>query len=215
MSGSAETLRHRRRADAAPGGPHDRKVRFLFSALPIGVGMIGAVMIITPMFPRGEVSFLLDRNKVAMAKERLAVSQAHYRGQDSQGRAFSLTAGQAVQHSASVPVVVMQDLVAQMQMQDGPSAVSATSGRYDINRERMDLSGPVQFKGADGYSMVTSSVALDLKSRRAFGTGGVSGTVPAGTFSADRISADLPERRVVLEGHARLRMAGGHMVIPR
>ena len=96
MTLGADLLRDRRRANAAPGGPHDRLVHFLFSALPIGVGMIVAVMVITPIFPRNEVSFLLDRNKVAITEDRLKVESAMYRGDDDRGRPFTLTAGSAV-----------------------------------------------------------------------------------------------------------------------
>jgi lipopolysaccharide export system protein LptC len=215
MTLDADLLRDRRRANAAPGGPHDRLVHFLFSALPIGVGMIVAVMVITPMFPRNEVSFLLDRNKVAMTRERLQVDHAVYRGIDDQGRPFSLSAGQAVQHSAHVPIVQMSDLIARLQLHDGPAEVAASTGNYDMGKEQVVVSGPVNFHTADGYHMVTSGVAIDLKARRAFGAGGVTGTMPAGTFAADRMSADLTARTVVLEGRAHLRMTPSKMVMPK
>lgn len=62
----AEQLRSRRQHFAAPGGSHDRLVRLLARVLPMGVGVLAALMVITPLSPRGEVSFLLDRNKVAV-----------------------------------------------------------------------------------------------------------------------------------------------------
>ena len=40
------------------------------------------------------------------------------------------------------------------------------------------------------------------------------GAVPTGTFSADRIVADLGERTVTLEGNARLRMTPGKLRMP-
>ena len=70
------------------------------------------------------------------------------------------------------------------------------------------------FTAADGYSMVTQNVAINLKTRRVAGAGGVSGTVPAGTFTADKIIGDLGERTVTLEGNARLRMTPGKMRMP-
>ena len=215
MTSGADLLRDRRRADAAPGGPHERRVRLLFSALPAGVGIVAAVMIITPMFPRGEVSFLLDRNKVAITRERLQVSNATYRGTDDQGRAFSLSAGSAVQHSAAEPLVRMQQMVAHLQLRDGPAQVVAPQGNYDLAAEHVALSGPVRFQAADGYSMVTSSVGIDMRNHRAQGTGGVSGTVPAGTFSASSMALDLSERNVVLQGRAHLRMTPGRMKTPQ
>jgi len=209
MTAGADLLRDRRRADAFPGGPRDRRIRFLYNALPVGVGMVLAVMIITPMFPRGEVSFLLDRNKVAMTHERLAVSSANYRGQDDKGRAFSVSAGRAVQHSASVPIVQMSELSAQLEMASGPTRVTARQGSYEMDKERVLMSGPVDFRSNDGYQMTTSGVAVDLKERRAFGAGGVSGTMQTGTFSASTMAVDMAARTVTLEGRARLRMVPG------
>src|SRR5690606_17692601 len=77
----AETLRNARRAIAAPGGPHDRLVKRLSRLLPAGIGAIAALLILVPFSPRNEVSFLLDRNKVAIAPDRLRVENAMYRGQ--------------------------------------------------------------------------------------------------------------------------------------
>lgn len=215
MTAGADLLRDRRRAYATPGGPHDRMVRLLFSTLPAGVGVAVAVMVITPMFPRGEVSFLLDRNKVAITRERLQVSDATYRGVDDQGRAFSLQAGQAVQHSAAEPVVQMQQMVARLQLRDGPAEVVAPQGSYDIADEHMAVAGPVRFHTADGYSMVTSSVGIDMKTHQAIGQGGVSGTLPAGTFTANTMALDLTERTVMLQGRARLRMTPSRMKVPQ
>ena len=81
MTAQADLIRDRRRAYAAPGGFHDRMVRVLARGLPAVVGVIVAVMMITPLFPRNEVSFLLDRNKVAITSDRLKVSDATYRGE--------------------------------------------------------------------------------------------------------------------------------------
>jgi lipopolysaccharide export system protein LptC len=210
----AKELRSQRQHFAAPGGSHDKLVRFLARALPMGVGVIAALMVITPLSPRGEVSFLLDRNKVAMIDQRLAVSNAMYRGQDDNGRPFSLTAGEAVQRSSSEGIVRMQDLMAQILLRDGPARISADSGAYDIEREVMSVDGQLRMSAADGYEFVASGVSVDLPSRRMTGEDGVEGAVPAGTFSADRIVADLDERRISLQGNARLLMQPGELRMP-
>jgi lipopolysaccharide export system protein LptC len=215
VTAQADLIRDRRRAYALPGGFHDRLVHSLATGLPAAVGVIVAIMVITPLFPRSEVSFLLDRNKVAITTDRLAVNNATYRGEDDRGRAFTVTAGEAVQHSSRVPIVEMRNLMAQLQMSDGPAQLAAPAGIYHIDQDRMVVDGPVNFRATDGYRMVTSGVAIDLKYRRAFGEGGVSGTVPTGTFSADRIAADLGEHTLSLDGHARLRMRQGKLALPK
>lgn len=214
MTAAADIIRDRRRAFATPGGFHDRLIRFLSVALPGAVGVVAAVMILAPLSPRGEISFLLDRNKVEVASERLRVSHAMYRGEDDKGRPFSVTAGSAIQASPKLPVVEMSDLVARILLTEGPAELTAQDGSYDFDAQTVAVRGMVDFRAADGYRMVTRGVSIDLENRRVVGSGGVEGAVPAGTFSAERIIADLGERTVTLDGHARLHMAPGKLRMP-
>ncbi len=215
MTIEADLIRDRRRHFAAPGGFHDRLIAFLAKALPAAIGLVAAVMILAPLSPRGEISFLLDRNRVAITDKRVEVDNATYRGQDRQGRHFELTAGKAVQASAADPIVEMDRLAARLQLADGPAELTAPHGIYNFDTEDVTVDGPVAFAAADGYRMVTSKVAVNLKTRRVVGSGGVSGAVPTGAFSAERIIADLDARTLMLEGNARLRMTPGKLRMPR
>lgn len=215
MTVQADQIRDKRRHFAAPGGSHDRLIGFLAKALPAAIGLVAAVMILSPLSQRGEISFILDRNKVAITGDRIAVDQAMYRGQDNMGRPFSLTAGNAVQASPTNPVVDMQKLVAKLLLSDGPAEITAPSGAYNFDTDQVSVPGPVNFTATGGYQMVTNGVAVDLKTRRVAGSGGVEGSVPTGTFSADQIMADLGERTVTLQGNARLRMTPGKLRMPQ
>lgn len=214
MTEAADRIRDQRRQWAAPGGSHDRLIRVLARWLPGAVGVVAAAMLLGPLFPRGEISFLLDRNKVATTTERLRVANAMYRGEDDEGRPFTVTAASAVQVSAANPVVRMEGLVARILMSNGPAELSAQGGSYDYDREAVDVAGPVTFTAADGYRMTTGHVAIDLKGQRVLGNGGVSGAIPAGTFAADRLVADLDARTIALQGNARLVMTPGKLRMP-
>ena len=210
----ARQLRSQRQGFAAPGGSHDRLVGILGRVLPMAVGVLAAFMVITPLSPRGEVSFLLDRTKVAMIDERLRVDNAMYRGKDNKGQPFSLTAGEAVQRSSAEGTVRMNDLVARILLPEGPAMLSAQGGAFDISEDVVTVAGPLRLTAADGYNMVASGVSINLKTRQMVGSGGVSGAVPAGTFSANRIEADLPARTVTLDGNARITMIPGKLRMP-
>lgn len=210
----AKQLRSRRKGFAAPGGSHDRLVSILARVLPMAVGVLAAFMVITPLSPRGEVSFLLDRTKVAMIDERLRVDNAMYRGKDNDGQPFSLTAGEAVQRSGAEGIVRMSNLVARILLPEGPARLSAEGGAYDISGDVVSVNGPIRLTAADGYNMIANGVSINLKTKRMVGAGGVSGTVPAGTFSANRIEADLPARTVTLDGNARIQMIPGKLRMP-
>lgn len=211
----AKALRTQRQRFAAPGGRHDRLVGFLTRALPVGVGIIAALMIITPLSPRGEVSFLLDRNEVAVIDQRLSVDNAMYRGRDDRGRPFSITAGEAVQRSSVEGLVRMNDLVAQLLLPDGPARLSANGGTYDIDEETVTIDGSVELVSVDGYRMIARGVSLNLEERVMVGNNGVEGEIPAGTFRANSLRADLSERTLTLEGDARLTMIPGKVRMPR
>ncbi|MFN2099495.1 LPS export ABC transporter periplasmic protein LptC [Altererythrobacter sp. MF3-039] len=210
----AKQLRDERRHFAAPGGRHDRLIHVLSRGLPMAVGIMAALMVITPLSPRGEISFLLDRNKVAVIDERLRVDNAMYRGRDDQDRPFSLTAGEAVQRSSKEGIVRMQNMVAQLMLDDGPARLSATRGSYNIDAEMMTVDGPVRLVASDGYRMIVRDVLVDLGERTMTGDGGVEGAIPAGTFSANRIIVNVDERTLQLAGDARVRMIPGELRMP-
>ncbi len=210
----ARALRSRRQHFAAPGGSHDRLIGVLARGLPMAVGVVAALMVITPLSPRGEVSFLLDRNKVALIDERLSVDNAMYRGRDNQGRPFSLLAGEAVQRSSAEGLVRMRDLVAQILLSQGPARLSADGGTYNISADTVAIDGAVRLTASDGYAMVARGVSVNLKAREMRGDNGVSGEVPAGTFSARSIRADLAARTLTLQGDARLSMIPGQLRMP-
>lgn len=208
MTREADLLRDRRRHFALPGGSHDRLVRWLAILLPAGIGAVLAVMVVAPLFPRGEISFLLDRNKVATTEERLRVNNAVYRGQDSRGRPFSVTAGNAVQKSAQVQKVDLGNLTASILLKDGPATLKAAGATFDLDRNTMTVPGSLDFGTSDGYRVATSGVELDLKNQVVAGSGGVAGSAPSGTFSAERVRVDLENRTIELQGRARLTMQG-------
>jgi lipopolysaccharide export system protein LptC len=97
MSTAANLVRTKRQEFAAPNGKHDRNVKWLRFILPVGVGALGSMLALAPFTMSGELSFVLDKNSVEVAKERMRVTEALYRGEDSEGRPLSLKAGAAVQ----------------------------------------------------------------------------------------------------------------------
>jgi len=214
MTLRADQMRDRRRVFAAPGGSHDRMVRLLAVVLPGLIGALLAVMVLAPLGPRGEISFLLDRTKVAVVDDRMRALGALYRGEDDHGRSFSITAGSAVQHSVHQQEVAMKDVTARMLLDDGPAIMVADSGIYDFARQEIAVPGPVNIQTTDGYRMVTQGAQINLDHRILASHGAVTGRIPIGTFSADHFYADLDTREIRLDGHARLHMVPGPIALP-
>jgi lipopolysaccharide export system protein LptC len=206
MSELAARIRSERQVWAAPGSSHDRIIGVAKFALPILIGVLAAFLVMAPLTNNGDVSFVLDKNKVEMAKERLKIESAIYRGQDGKGEPFQLTAASAVQKSSAEPIVKLNDLAGQIQFKDGPAHLVADRGRYDMDTDKLMVDGPIRFQSANGYTLDTQNATVDLKTRRMTSGGAVTGQLPQGTFSANQLSADLESRDVKLDGNARLRI---------
>ena len=209
MSEAAIDSRDKRIIWARPGSPHDRVIRLAKLVLPAVIGALAAVLIIAPLAKRSEVSFLLAKDKVSLAKERMRVAEAMYRGEDAKGHAFSLHAGGAVQRTSKVPIVELQDLAARITLDDGPAVLRTQNATYDMDRELVRAPGALLFESAGGYRMTTRGVGIDMKARTMRSESAVEGRMPLGTFTGDRMMADLNARTVVLDGRARLHIVQG------
>ncbi len=209
MSELAEQDRRVKRRWAKPGSSHDKLVRTLKYGLPVLAGLLLAFLALVPLEERKEVSFLVDKSKIEQAGERLKVEAAQYRGQDEEGRPFVLDARSAIQASSADPVVEIADMKARLEMADGPAEITAGRARFNPDENKVDVIGEVLITGANGYRLLTSDVLVDLRDRSLRSRGAVEGQIPLGNFSADRLQGDLPERTVVLEGNARLRIEQG------
>jgi lipopolysaccharide export system protein LptC len=209
MSELAERDRVVKRGWAAPGGAHDLLIKLMKIALPATVGLLLAYLLLAPLGRKDEISFLLDKNKVETAGERLKVQAARYRGMDNKGRPFVIDTDTAVQATSSEPVVQIQGMAARINLNDGPALLSADRGRYDMDAQRVDVLGPILLTAADGYRLETKDVSVDLNSQTMTGRRQVQGTMPLGRFTAGRMDVDMPSRKVVLSGRARLHIEQG------
>ncbi len=193
-----------RQIAALPGASYDRLVYTAKWLLPSLAGAVGLAMLAWPVMGGHDFSFVLAKDRVAIATERLKITRATYRGEDTKGQPFIISAGSAVQQSSKDPIVKLHDLAALIQLKDGPAHIIASAGRYDMQSETVDVEGPVSMRAADGYALDTRDVRIDLATRTAKSAGAVSGSMPLGSFSARHIYADIADRTVRLDGEARL-----------
>jgi len=199
-------LSARGRNASPPGGAWDRFVALMKLALPAAALAVLAACLVWPLTARQEFSFILSKDRVAEAQERLRMERAVYRGEDRRGQPFVISAASAVQKSSDTPIVELRSISAELRTADGPARADAQTGRYDLERERIDVVGPVELESATGYRLVTRDVAIDLGSRRVTSSGPVSGRMPLGSFRAGRLRADVSGRTVTLDRGASLRI---------
>jgi lipopolysaccharide export system protein LptC len=209
MSEAADRGREARQHWAVPGSQHDRVIRFAKIALPASVGVLVAFLALAPLDRSGDVSFILDKNKVENAPERMRVDVARYTGEDNEGRRFEIVANSAVQRSSDQPIVDIRGMMAKLWLAQGPVTLMANFARYTLDQQMVRVVGPIRAKGPDGYLLNTSDVTVNLKQRSVTGSGGVQGRTKLGEFTAGRLTADLADRTVTLDQGARLKIVQG------
>lgn len=201
--------RRDRVAWARAGSGHDRVVRIARNVLPIAAFVLFVALLAAPLTSGREISFVLQKDQIAIAHERLRVTRAVYSGRDAKGEPFQLTAQSAVQQSSAVPVVRLSDLTARIDLPQGPARIVAGRGRYDMTNDRVYVDGPVTLNGPGADHMATSDVAVDLGDRTVRSQGQAAGTTTMGDFRADHMSADLGASTVSLDGGVRLHIPRG------
>ena len=210
MSEAAVRKHEAQRHWAEPGSRHDRVVRIAKLGLPLAAIVFLVLLAVAPFDQRGgDVGFILDKKEVDKAAERMRIEAARYAGEDNQGNKFEITAQRAIQPTSDQPIVNIQGMMARLGLADGPLVVGAQQGRYDLDRQKVEISGPIRVSGPDGYRLETRDVTFDFKSRTMRSAGPVTGSMRLGRFEAGGLSADLGDRRLVLDGGARLKITQG------
>jgi lipopolysaccharide export system protein LptC len=237
MSEAAVHKREVQQHWAEPGSRHDALIKAAKIGLPVTVGIFAALLLMAPLTKRSEVSFILDKNEVDTAPERMRIESARYTGTDNKGQPFIIQANRAVQRSSEQPIVDIMGMFARLGLENGPATIRAERGRYNLDTQQMAIVGPVQVSGPEGERLVTNNVMVDLNRRTVAGGsgsgagrqgsvsagevdgnldqkrlglgGGVSGRIKLGQFTAGSVHADLGSRTIVLDGGARLKIEQG------
>jgi lipopolysaccharide export system protein LptC len=194
---------------AVPGSAHDLLVRWSKVVLPMAVGVLIVVLTLAPLGKKSDVSFILNKKKVANAPERMRVEQARYTGTDDKGQQFTIVANRAIQPSSDVPIVDISGMSARLNLAQGPLLIRANQGRYNLDAQKVMIDGPVKVAGGDGYRLATRDVAVDLKARQLASQGPVAGAMRLGQFQAGQLHANLGDRTIVLDHGARLKIVQG------
>ncbi|EMD82745.1 hypothetical protein [Pacificimonas flava] len=206
MSAAAEDLRKSRRDWALPHSRWDRFAAAMRVALPAAAAVLLAIGLVWPMTQDQEFSFILSKDEVDMAGDRMRLDEAVYRGKDDLGRPFLIRARSGVQQTSADPRLVLSGLSARLQMEEGLARVAGDQGVYDLEAETLFVDGPVQVTRTDGYRLVTGDMLVDIPARSMVGRGRVEGVHPLGRFEGDELKVDLGSRVVTLDGNTKMRI---------
>jgi len=206
MSEQAIREREARRRSMLPGSPRDNFISIAKRGFPIASILLLVVLIALPLSASQEFSFLLSKDSAERASERMRIQEATYRGETSRGEPFEIMAKSGVQKTSAVPVVMLTGLSAEIRQQDGPATITAPTGEFFIEENRIIVDGPVTARSASGFSLNGNRIEVDINENRVNANEPVEGTLPMGTFRANGFTADIEGRSVTLSGSVKLRI---------
>ncbi len=183
-----------------------RIIRFWRRALPAAI----AVIVIGVLLQLAAQGLAGASPSGVIAEAEIRIVNPRFLGRDAQGRAFELTAREAIrvpddetQIRLIQPNIVLQDA-------DGPLTVRSRQGVWRERDEVAVLTGEVvMVDQAAGTTFQTEQAVVETRIDRVWGNTPVVGTGPDGRVSANRYALYNRGDRVVLRGDVRIRMNNG------
>lgn len=145
--------------------------------------------------------------KSATPEGGMKVSGVAFEGRNKSDRAFSVTALSATEAPDNKDIVTLQEPQAQIELSDiAWIAVTAESGRFDRQRDWVDLTGKVTLYHDTGMVFVTDSAEIDLSNNDARSSAPVIGTDERRELTAEGFELRENGDVVVFKGRSHLKI---------
>jgi len=184
-------------------------LRWAKRLLPLaGVGLLLTVAL-WPEFERDKARVQVSMRGLGARPEAVRVVAPRYQGLDERNRPYTVTADLALQAGEDRTVALERPRADILLAGGGWALLEAREGRYDRDRNRLDLAGAVTLWNDDGTMLVTDGAEVDLAEGAARGDRPVRAQGPFGTLSADGFRLRDRGAVVVFTGRARVVLEGG------
>lgn len=185
-------------------------VRLMRWLLPVGALALLAALALWPEFEgaeeRGRLAF---RRMAQTSAEAMRISDARYQGLDEQNRPYNVTAETATQQEQTNLIDLTQPR-ADMLMNDGAWVLlEAREGRFDRDKNMLDLKGDVTLWHDDGSTLRTEAAHIDVKAGAAEGDRPVAAQGPFGTLVSQGFQLRERGQVIVFTGQAKAVLEGG------
>jgi len=194
----------------ADTGQWDRFVLLMRKLLPGLAAVLALITMGWPLINNTEVSFTLSREEVAKSDDVILMQNLVYVGTLSADRVFRLEAAQGRQDSPTAPRIVLTDIVARMDIEDGVEAhVAAGEGIFHTGEDILKIAEKVTLETSNGYTLSMTGADVFLKDQKAIGSGPVVGKTPLGRLDAGRVEIIVQDAEGVFDGGVKMK------IIPR
>ena len=199
MSGNKvhdDTVWQPRSASAADSvAQYSRFVSAMKIGLPVAAGILLLIVIVLPQLRQDDDRFRLGSEMVKGAHtDALSMTNARYFGTDDKGQPYAVAAEGVHQRGNDDKAVDLVTPKANMSLNGGKNmSAAASSGVYDRDNHKLDLSGDVTVQQDQDNKLTTSEATVMLKDGTASGRAPVSGEGSFGKLQASG-GFDLSER---------------------
>lgn len=143
-----------------------RYVQFMKFVLPLLAIVIVAAVLVWPQLAKRANLLPLNFTDVDSASSALVMKNPRYRGVDAKNQPYVVTADRAIQDPQDDQLVTMDNVQADLTMNNGGWwSLTANTGYYDGKKRLLDLYGNLQAFSDKGYEMhgLSAEVNLDTK----------------------------------------------------
>ncbi len=170
--------------------------------LPLVALLLLGLVVVWPLATGREEGFRISFSDAPDLDGSLRMVNARYLGVDDRNQPYTVTAAEASQSEPNSPLVVLQDISADVFIDGGDGqwfALTAREGLYERDARFLDLAGDVSIFSDQGHEFHTDRVHVDLGARTADGDAPVQGQSPLGLLEAGNFQVD-DDRQILLFG---------------
>jgi lipopolysaccharide export system protein LptC len=143
---------------------HSRFVRWMRRAIPAGIALVAAVIIIATFFNPFRLigSFPIDIGKVSLSGTKITMEAPRLAGFTSDSRPYEMTARAAAQDVTKPDILELKGINAKVQLKDGQHVqIKAINGLYDTKSEVLKLRDEIVLTTANGYEGRLSEATVE------------------------------------------------------
>jgi lipopolysaccharide export system protein LptC len=143
---------------------HSRFVRWMRRAIPAGIALVAAVIIIATFFNPFRLigSFPIDIGKVSLSGTKITMEAPRLAGFTSDSRPYEMTARAAAQDVTKPDILELKGINAKVQLKDGQHVqIKAINGLYDTKSEVLKLRDEIVLTTTSGYEGRLSEATVE------------------------------------------------------
>ena len=182
-------------------------VGFMRYALPLGALLLLGLIVVWPLATGREEGFRITLTDAPEIAGSLRMVNARYLGVDDQNQPYTVTAAEARQPQPNSPLVTLQEISADVFIDDRSGqwlALTAREGLYQREERYLDLAGDVSIFSDQGHEFHTARAHVELAARTAGGEAPLDGQGPLGLLQAGNFFLDDNEQTMFFGGGVKM-----------